>query len=158
MKLINNYISEKLKVSTKNFEWTKTVVPKLTFKTLSDFGELFIKKLGDKTELPIDDIYDYLDIAIPESISHNILPSKGGKSYRRVKFVDYLSSIQCFKHENSNYTYIVGLNYDNNGHHDWKPLTTSSFIDFIKKLGNGDEETGRVVFDNILKKIFYNAS
>ena len=158
MKLINNYISEKLKVSVKKLEWTNTVVPKLTFKTLSDFGELFIKKLGDKTELPIDDIYDYLDITLPESISHNILPSKGGKSYRRVKFVDYLSSIQCFKHENSNYNYIVGLNYNNSGHHEWNPLTTSSFIDFIKILGNGDEETGRVVFDNILKKIFYNAS
>ena len=156
MKLINNYISEKLKVSTKNLEWTKTVVPELTLKTLSDFGELFIKKLGDKTELPIDDIYEYLDIAIPESISHNILPSKGGKSYRRVKFVDYLSSIQCFKHEK--YDYLVGLNYKNAGHDSWEPLTDESLIDFIKMLGNDDEETGRIVFDNILKKIYYNAN
>ena len=156
MRNFKDIIIEKLKVSTKNLEWTKTVVPELTFKTLSDFGELFIKKLGDKTELPIDDIYEYLDITLPESISHNILSSKGGKSYRRVKFVDYLSSIQCFKHENPNY--IVGLNYNNKGHHEWKPLINLSFIDFIKKLGNGDEETGRVVFDNILKKIFYNAS
>ena len=68
MKELKQHIFEKLKVTNKNLEWTKTVVPELTFKTLSDFGELFIKKLGDKTELPIDDIYEYLDIAIPESI------------------------------------------------------------------------------------------
>ena len=155
MRNFKDIIVEKLKVSTKNLEWTKTVVPKLTFKTLSDFGVLFIKKLGDKTELPIDDIYDYLDITLPESISHNILPSKGGKSYRRVKFVDYLSSIQCFKNEK--YNYIVGLNYENTGHHEWEPLTTTSFIDFIKILGNGDVETGHTVFAHILKKIYYEA-
>ena len=132
MRNFKDIIVEKLKVTDKTPDWTKTFVPKLTFKTLSDFGELFVQKLGNKAELPIADIYEYLDINLPESVSYNTLPSKGGKSYRRVKFVDYLSSIQCFKHENSNYTYIVGLNYNNSGHHAWEPLTTSSFIDFIK--------------------------
>lgn len=92
MRNFKDIIVEKLKVTGKMPDWTKTFVPELTFKTLSDFGELFIEKLGDKTELPIADIYEYLDIKLPESVSHNILPSKGGKSHRRVKFVDYLSS------------------------------------------------------------------
>ena len=158
MRNFKDIIVEKLKVTGKTPDWTKTFVPELTFKTLSDFGKLFIEKLGDKTELPIADIYEYLDIAIPESVSYNILPSKGGKSYRRVKFVDYLSSIQCFKHENSKYNYIVGLNYENTGHHGWEPLTTTSFIDFIKILGNDDVETGHKVFAHVLKKIYYEAN
>lgn len=156
MRNFKDIIIEKLKVTSKMPDWTKTFVPELTFKTLSDFGKLFIEKLGDKTELPIADIYEYLDIKLPESVSHNILPSKGGKSHRRVKFVDYLSSIQCFKHEN--YNYIVGLNYENTGHHGWEPLTTTSFIDFIKILGNDDVETGHKVFAHILKKIYYEAN
>lgn len=66
--------------------------------------------------------------------------------------------IQCFKHENSKYNYIVGLNYENVGHHGWEPLTTTSFIDFIKILGNDDVETGHRVFAHILKKIYYEAN
>ena len=155
MRNFKDIIVEKLKVTGKTSDWTKTFVPELTFKTLSDFGELFVQKLGDKTELPIADIYEYLDINLPESVSYNTLPSKGGKSYRRVKFVDYLHSIQCFKNEK--YNYIVGLNYENTGHHGWEPLTTTSFIDFIKILGNGDVETGHTVFAHILKKIYYEA-
>ena len=157
MRNFKDIILEKLKISTKKFEWTKTNVPNLDLDTLVQFGKLLVEKLGDKTELPIADIYEYLDIAIPESVSYNILPSKGGKSYRRVKFVDYLHSIQCFKHENSKYNYIVGLNYENTGHHGWEPLTTTSFIDFIKILGNGDEITGHKVFNHVLKKIYYEA-
>ena len=155
MRNFKDIIVEKLKVTGKMSDWAKTIVPELTFKTLSDFGKLFIEKLGDKTELPIADIYEYLDISLPESVSYNTLPSKGGKSYRRVKFVDYLSSIQCFKNEK--YNYLVGLNYENAGHHGWEPLTTTSFIDFIKILGNGDVETGHTVFAYILKKIYYEA-
>ena len=156
MRNFKDIIVEKLKVTGKTPDWTKTVVPELTFKTLSDFGKLFVQKLGNKTELLIADIYEYLDINLPESVSYNTLPSKGGKSYRRVKFVDYLSSIQCFKHEK--YDYIVGLNYKNAGHDSWEPLTDESLIDFIKILGNGNEEPGRIVFDNILKKIYYKAN
>ena len=156
MRNFKDIILEKLKISTKTFEWTKINVPNLDLDTLVQFGKLFIEKLGDKAELPIADIYEYLDIALPESVSYNTLQSKSGKSYRRVKFVDYLSSIQCFKHEK--YDYIVGLNYKNAGHASWKPLTDESLIDFIKILGNDDEETGRIVFDNILKKIYYNAN
>ena len=156
MRNFKDIIVEKLKVTGKTPDWTKTVVPELTFKTLSDFGELFVQKLGNKAELPIADIYEYLDINLPESVSYNTLPSKGGKSYRRVKFVDYLSSIQCFKHEK--YDYIVGLNYKNGGHQSWEPLTDESLIDFIKILGNNNEETGNIVFDNILKKIYYKAN
>lgn len=156
MRNLKDIILEKLKVSNDRFKWAKTVVPELTFKTLSDFAKLFVQKLGDNVELLVDDIYEYLDINLPESISYNTLQSKGGKSYRRVKFVDYLSSIQCFKHEK--YDYIVGLNYKNAGHASWEPLTDESLIDFIKILGNDNEETGRIVFDNILKKIYYNAN
>ena len=155
MRNFKDIIVEKLKVTGKAPDWTKTFVPELTFKTISDFGKLFIEKLGDKTELPIADIYEYLDIAIPESVSYNILPSKGGKSHRRVKFVDNLYSIQCF--EDERYNYIVGLNYENTGHHGWEPLTTKSFIDFIEILGNGDEITGHKVFNHVLKKIYYEA-
>ena len=156
MRNLKDIILEKLKVSNDRFKWAKTITPDIKFKTLADFGKLFVQKLGDNVELQVDDIYDYLDINLPESISYNTLQSKGGKSYKRVKFVDYLSSIQCFKHEK--YDYIVGLNYKNGGHHSWEPLTDESLIDFIKMLGNDDEETGRIVFDNILKKLYYKAN
>lgn len=156
MRNFKDIILEKLKISTKTFEWTKINVPNLDLDTLVQFGKLFIEKLGDKSELPIADIYEYLDIKLPESVSHNTLKSKNGKSYRSVKFVDYLSSIQCFKHENG--SCIVGLNYENDGHHGWEPLTNASLIDFIKILGNDDEEIGRIVFNNILKKVYYEAN
>ena len=156
MRNLKDIILEKLKVSNDRFKWAKTITPTIKFKTLADFGKLFVQKLGDNVELTVDDIYEYLDINLPESISYNTLQSKGGKSYKRVKFVDYLSSIQCFKHEK--YDYIVALNYNNKGHSAYKPLTDESLIDFIKMLGNDDEETGRIVFDNILKKIYYNAN
>ena len=156
MRNLKDIILEKLKVSNDRFEWAKTITPDIKFKTLADFGKLFVQKLGDNTELTVDDIYYYLDINLPESISYNMLSSKGGKSYRHVKFVDYLSNIQCFKHEK--YDYIVGLNYKNAGHTSWEPLTDESLIDFIKILGSDNEETGRVVFDNILKKMYYEAN
>ena len=156
MRNLKDIILEKLKVSNDRFEWAKTITPDIKFKTLADFGKLFVQKLGDTVELTVDDIYEYLDINLPESISYNTLQSKGGKSYRRVKFVDYLSSIQCFKHEK--YDYIVGLNYENTGHHGWEPLTTTPFIGFIEILGNGDEITGHKVFNHVLKKIYYEAN
>ena len=155
MRNLKDIILEKLKVSNDRFKWAKTITPDIKFKTLADFGKLFVQKLGDNVELLVDDIYEYLDINLPESISYNTLQSKGGKSYRRVKFVDYLSSIQCFKNEK--YNYIVGLNYENTGHHGWEPLTTTPFIGFIEILGNGDEITGHKVFNHVLKKIYYEA-
>lgn len=156
MRNFKDIILEKLKISTKTFEWTKINVPNLDLDTLVQFGKLFIEKLGDKSELQIADIYEYLDIKLPENISYNMRPSRTGNLNKRVKFVDYLSSIQCFKRENG--SYLVGLNYENTGHHGWEPLTNASLIDFIKILGNGDEKTGNKVFTHILKKIYYEAN
>ena len=93
---LKDIILEKLKVSNDRFEWAKTITPDIKFKTLADFGKLFVQKLGDNAELTVDDIYDYLDINLPESISYNTLRSKGGKSYKRVKFIkNKLRKILC---------------------------------------------------------------
>ena len=43
MRNFKDIIVEKLKVTGKMSDWTKTFVPTLTFKTLSDFGKLFIE-------------------------------------------------------------------------------------------------------------------
>jgi hypothetical protein len=157
MKNLKQHILEKLKISTKEPEWVNISVPKLNVDTLLQFAQLFIQKLGDKIELPVDDIYDYLDIKLPENVSHNVRPSKSGKSFRRVKYVDYLMGVECHKH--INFGYIVTLIYGNNGRATmWKPISDKSLIDFITILGNDDEETGRIVFDNILKKMYYEAN
>ena len=65
MRNLKDIILEKLKVSNDRFKWPKTVVPELTFKTLSDCAKLFVQKLGDNVELLVDDIYEYLDINLP---------------------------------------------------------------------------------------------
>jgi hypothetical protein len=157
MRNFKDIIVEKLKISTKEPEWVKTSVPKLNVDTLLQFTKLFIQKLGDKAELLVNDIYDYLDIKLPENVSHNVRPSKGGKSFKRMKYVSYLMSIDCQKHEN--FGYITRLIYGNNGRATvWNPITDKSLIDFMIILGNGDEETGRIVLDNILKKMYYEAN
>lgn len=157
MRNFKDIILEKLKISTKEPEWAKTSVPKLNVDTLIQFAKLFIQKLGDKVELPVDDIYDYLDIKLPENVSHNVRPSKSGKSFRRIKYVDYLMGVECHEHER--FGYIVTLFYGNNGRPCmWKPISDKSLIDFMTILGNDDEETGRIVFDNILKKMYYEAN
>lgn len=155
MRNFKDIIFEKLKISNNEPEWTKISVPKLNVDTLVQFAKLFIQKLGDKTELPVDDIYDYLDIKLPEKVSHNVVPSKSGKSFRRVKYVDYLMSVRCNKHES--FGYIVTLIYGNGDDTMWEPMTNKSLIDFITILGNDDEETGQIVFDNILKKMYYES-
>ena len=157
MKAINRFILEKLKISTKEPEWAKTAVPKLNVDTLLQFTKLFIQKLGEKTELPVDDIYDYLDIKLPENVSHNVRSYKHGKSFKRIKYVSYLMGIECYEHER--FGYIVTLFYGNDGRANvWKPMSDKSLTDFITLLGNDDEETGRIVFDNILKKMYYEAN
>lgn len=157
MRNFKDIILEKLKISTKEPEWAKTSVPKLNVDTLVQFAQLFIQKLGDKVELPVDDIYDYLDIKLPENVSHNVRPSKSGKSFKRIKYVDYLMGIECYEHER--FGYIVTLFYGNNGRpRMWKPISDKSLTDFMTILGNDDEETGRIVFDNILKKMYYEAN
>ena len=157
MRNFKDIISEKLKISTKEPEWAKTSVPKLNVDTLLQFTKLFIQKLGDKAKLSIDDIYDYLDIKLPENVSHNVRPSKDGKSFKRIKYVSYLMGIECYEHER--FGYIVTLFYGNNGRANvWKPMSDKSLTDFITLLGNDNEETGRIVFDNILKKIYYEAN
>jgi hypothetical protein len=157
MRNFKDIISEKLKISTKEPECVKTSVPKLNVDTLLQFTKLFIQKLGDKAKLPIDDIYDYLDIKLPENVSHNVRPSKGGKSFKRINYVDYLMGIECYEHER--FGYIVTLFYGNNGRATvWQPMSDKSLTDFITLLGNDDEETGSIVFDNILKKIYYEAN
>ena len=149
-------ISEKLKINNKYLDWTKTVVPDVDVDTLLQFAKLFIQKLGDKTTLLVDDIYNYLDITLPENVTHNMLPSKNGK-YKRVKYVSYLIGIECYEHERAGY--IVTLLYGIKGRpSSWKHITDKSLIDFIKILGNDDKETGRIVFDNILKKMYYEAN
>ena len=155
MRNFKDIILEKLKISTKTFEWTKTNVPNLDLDTLVQFGKLLVEKLGNKVELPVDDIYEYLDIKLPEKVSYNMRTSRTSNSNRRVKYVDYLSSIYCTKYGNS--SYIVGLNYNYGGHSTYKPLIDESLIDFMKILGNDDEEIGRIVFNNILKKVYYEA-
>jgi hypothetical protein len=156
MKNLKQHILEKLKISTKEPEWVNISVPKLNVDTLIQFAKLFIQKLGDNTELSVDDIYNYLDIKLPENVSYNVVPSKSGKSFRRVKYVDYLMAVRCHKHESFDYT--VTLIYVNDDDTTWEPMTNKSLIDFITILGNDDEETGRIVFDNILKKMYYEAN
>lgn len=157
MRDLKEHIFEKLKISNNEPEWTKISVPKLNVDTLVQFAKLFIQKLGDKTELPVDDIYDYLDIKLPENVSQNVVPSKSGKSFRRVKYVDYLMSVECHEHER--FGYIVTLVYGNDGRATmWKPMSNKSLIGFIATLGNDDEETGQIVFDNILKKMYYESN
>ncbi len=157
MRSFKDVIFEKLKISNNEPEWTKTPVPKLNVDTLLQFAKLFIQKLGDKANLPVDDIYDYLDIKLPENVSHNVMPSKSGKSFRRVKYVDYLMAVECHEHEH--FGYIVTLVYGNNGRATmWKPMSDKSLIDFMTLLGNDDEETGRIVLENILKKMYYESN
>ena len=157
MRNFKDIILEKLKISTKEPEWVNTSVPKLNVDTLLQFAKLFIQKLGDKAKLSIDDIYDYLDIKLPENVSHNVRPSKSGKSFRRIKYVSYLMSVECYEHER--FGYIVTLIYGNNGRaNTWAPMSDKSLIDFMTILGNDDEETGSIVFDNILKKMYYEAN
>ena len=157
MRDLKEHIFEKLKISNNDPEWTKISVPKLNVDTLVQFAKLFIQKLGDKAKLSIDDIYDYLDIKLPENVSHNVRPSKDGKSFKRIKYVSYLMGIECYEHER--FGYIVTLFYGNNGRANvWKPMSDKSLTDFITLLGNDNEETGRIVFDNILKKIYYEAN
>ena len=157
MRNFKDIILEKLKISAKEPEWVKTSVPKLNVDTLLQFTKLFIQKLGDKAKLSIDDIYDYLDIKLPENVSHNVRSSKDGKSFKRIKYVSYLMGIECYEHER--FGYIVTLFYGNDGRANvWKPMSDKSLTDFITLLGNDDEETGRIVFDNILKKMYYEAN
>ena len=156
MKDLKEHIFEKLKISNKEPEWTKTSVPKLNVDTLVQFAKLFIQKLGDNTELSVDDIYNYLDIKLPENVSYNVVPSKSGKSFRRVKYVDYLMAVRCHKHESFDYT--VTLIYVNGDDTTWEPMTNKSLKDFITILGNDDEETGQIVFDNIFKKTYYESN
>jgi hypothetical protein len=156
MKNLKQHILEKLKISTKEPEWVNISIPKLNVDTLVQFAKLFIQKLGDNTELSVDDIYNYLDIKLPENVSYNVVPSKSGKSFRRVKYVDYLIAVRCHKHES--FDYAVTLIYVNDDDTTWEPMTNKSLIDFITILGNDDEETGRIVFDNILKKMYYEAN
>ena len=155
--LKESLVSEKLKINNKYLDWTKTVVPDVDVDTLVQFAKLFIQNLGDKPELPVADIYDYLEIKLPEYVSHNVRPSKSGKSFKRIKYVDSLIAVECYKHEN--FGYIVTLIYGSNGSaNTWVPISDKSLIDFITILGNDDEETGRIVFDNILKKMYYEAN
>lgn len=157
MKNLKQHIFEKLKISTKEPEWVNTSVPKLNVDTLLQFAKLFIQKLGDNAKLTVDDIYDYLDIKLPEHVSHNVRPSKSGKSFKRIKYVDYLMGIECYEHER--FGYIVTLFYGNDGRtNTWAPISDKSLIDFITILGNDDEETGQIVFDNILKKMYYESN
>lgn len=155
--LKESLVSEKLRITNKEPEWTKTVVPSGGVDTLLQFAKLFIQKLGDKTNLLVDDIYNYLDITLPENVSHNVRPSKSGKSFKRIKYVNYLMSVECYKHEN--FGYVVTLIYGSDGRaNTWVPISDKSLIDFMTILGNDDEETGRTVFDNILKKMYYEAT
>lgn len=156
MRNFKDIIFEKLKISIKDPEWVKMPIPKLNVDTLLQFTKLFIQKLGDKAMLSIDDIYDYLDIKLPENVSHNVRPSKGGKSFKRIKHVEYLMGIECYEHDR--FGYIITLFYGNNGRPSmWKPISDKSLTDFITILGNDDEETGQIVFDNILKKMYYES-
>lgn len=157
MRNFKDIILEKLKISTKEPEWAKTTVPTVDVDTLLQFAKLFIQNLGDKTSLLVDDIYNYLDIKLPEDVSHNVRPSKDGKSFKRIKYVNYLMGIECYEHER--FGYIVTLFYGSGGRaNTYAPMSDKSLIDFMIILGNGDEETGRIVFDNILKKMYYEAN
>ena len=65
-------------------------------------------------------------------------------------------AVRCHKHESFDYT--VTLIYVNGDDTTWEPMTNKSLKDFITILGNDDEETGQIVFDNILKKTYYESN
>lgn len=158
MRNFKDIIIEKLKVTKNIYPWQNEEVPSKLL-VLDEFAKFYVNTLGKK-ELPISDIYEYLDVRIPIDISHNNVQTRTGK-VKRKEFKLPLDTIECSDWRDK---YIIRLNYG-----DYKTgvstipyvvpdITSITDNNFFSVLGNNDKELGMEVFKNIIKKTIYESN